>query len=264
MRLYMVSNEIYKTFKTKLDEQEQNGQKFYYLGDKKAKPYQPDNVEIGSELLWSCFEYAFSIANEDKQREYRSGGLARRNKLQIFWDAFRGKVAECHAKVFYEHRGCRVRDIDFDIYDRGVWDRYDLIINDKIVSIKSSKHFSQLLMLETEDWKDGKYSGDVYDEDYTPDYFMFIRTRIDVPKELERGDNLNKERLWQVIQRLDITAEISGLLPFVHFIDQVIKYKYVIRQNEIFKASLKSRGVRMDADNYYVKISELNWSCTLL
>lgn len=26
----MVSNEIYKTFKTKLDEQEQNEQKFYY------------------------------------------------------------------------------------------------------------------------------------------------------------------------------------------------------------------------------------------
>ncbi len=65
MRLYMVSNEIYKTFKTKLDEQEQNeqeqnGQKFYYLGDNKAKSYQPDNVEIGSELLWSCFEYEFS------------------------------------------------------------------------------------------------------------------------------------------------------------------------------------------------------------
>ncbi|MDA5520422.1 hypothetical protein PIG81_06930 [Streptococcus thermophilus] len=56
----MVSNEIYKTFKTKLDEQEQNGQKFYYLGDNKAKSYQPDNVEIGSELLWSCFEYEFS------------------------------------------------------------------------------------------------------------------------------------------------------------------------------------------------------------
>ena len=93
---------------------------------------------------------------------------------------------------------------------------------------------------------------------------MFIRTRIDVPKELERGDNLNKESLWQVIQRLDITAEISGLLPFVHFIDQVIEYKYIIRQNEIFKASLKSRGVRMDADNYYVKISELNWPCTLI
>lgn len=30
MRLYMVSNEIYKTFKTKLDEQEQNEQEFYY------------------------------------------------------------------------------------------------------------------------------------------------------------------------------------------------------------------------------------------
>lgn len=260
----MVSNTIYKTFKTKLNEQEQDGQKFYYLGDNKAKTYQPDNVEIGSELLRSCFEYAFSIANEDKQREYRSGGLAKRNKLQIFWDAFRGKVAECHAKVFYEYRGCRVSDIDFNIYDRGVWDQYDLIINDKIVSIKSSKHFSQLLMLETKDWINGKYSGDVYDEDYTPDYFMFIRTRINVPEELEKGDDLNKKNLWQVIQKLTITAEISGLLPFIHFIDQVIKFKYIIKQNDIFKASLNSSGVRMDADNYYVKISELNWPSTLI
>ena len=70
--------------------------------------------------------------------------------------------------------------------------------------------------------------------------------------------------MWQVIQKLTITAEISGLLPFIHFIDQVIKFKYIIKQNDIFKASLNSPGVRMDADNYYVKISELNWPSTLI
>ena len=61
----MVSNTIYKTFKTKLHEQEQNGQKFYYLGDKKAKTYQPDNVKIGSELLRSCFELLMKINKEN-------------------------------------------------------------------------------------------------------------------------------------------------------------------------------------------------------
>lgn len=59
------------------------------------------------------------MAEYKKQRENRSGGTIKRNKLEIFWDDFRGKIAESYVKEYYENQGCEVADIDFAIYDRG-------------------------------------------------------------------------------------------------------------------------------------------------
>lgn len=100
------------------------------------------------------------MAKEKKQRENRSGKTHIRSELETFWDDFRGKIAECYAKSYFQELGCEVSDIDFEIYDRGVWDKYALIVNNSIVAVKSSKHFEQLLLLETRDWDvRGNYIG---------------------------------------------------------------------------------------------------------
>lgn len=242
------------SYKSKLDEVAPN---VFTLGDTYPKKFIGLEYNIDEAVLFNCFEYAYKMAEYKKQRENRSGGTIKRNKLEIFWDDFRGKIAECYVKEYYENQGCEVKGIDFAIYDRGQWDKFDLRINGKVVSVKSSKHFSQLLLLETADWKDGKYVGDTTNGKYSVDYFMFVRTLIQVPEGFESGNELNKDVLWDKIKSINIKAEISGVLSHFDFREQVTKYRYIIPKGAWFRINPNTNGTRMDAENYYVKIAEL-------
>lgn len=252
----------YGSFKTKLEYVE--GENYFYLGDNKSKKYVDEKLNDGSTITLSeddirkCFEYAYRMAIENKQRENRSGGKHQRRELEIFWDDFRGKIAECFAKDYFERKGCKVDDIDFEIYDRGKWDKYDLRVNNHIVAIKSSKHFSQLLLLESKDWNSsGSYVGNQGENKYLPEWFLFVRTKIEHPRARGGATLTTKEEMWNIVNEINITAELTGGLSFYDFVNQVIRYEYIIRQGSKFKVSRTSRGTEMDADNYYVKLSEL-------
>ena len=63
---------------------------------------------------------------------------------------------------------------------------------------------------------------------------------------------LTRSKLKKIIFEKHILAEISGVLSNCDFVNQIIKYKYIIYQNDLLNGKIP-----MDADNYYVHVAEL-------
>ncbi len=103
----------------------------------------------------------FAEESAKTQRPYRSGGSRVRDLQAMKEDTLRGKLGEVVGKKFLEQKPLNVSgiELDFDIYPRGKWDKADIVINGKRIAIKSVKHFSSWLLLESKDI----LRGDVYD-----------------------------------------------------------------------------------------------------
>jgi hypothetical protein len=114
-----------------------------------------------------CKDFADKSAKT--QRPHRSGGSQIRDLSMISTDTFRGKLGEVVCNRFFEQNPLNITYIilDFDIYPRGKWDEADFLIKNKKFSIKSVKHFSSWLLVESKDIA----RGDVYD------YFILIQIR---------------------------------------------------------------------------------------
>ena len=99
----------------------------------------------------------FAKNSSSTQRENRSGGLQIRSYNVIYWDTLRGKVGEMIMKKFLENPPLSVSEIklDFGVYPRGVWDKYDFSIKGISFSVKAIKHFSKWLLLESKDIERG-------------------------------------------------------------------------------------------------------------
>jgi len=103
----------------------------------------------------------FAEKSARTQRPYRSGGSQMRSLPRVIADTFRGKLGEVVCKKFLEQSPLNVKglELDFDIYPRGKWDTADIVIGDKKMAIKSVKHFSSWLLIESKDI----LRGDIYD-----------------------------------------------------------------------------------------------------
>ncbi len=132
------------------------------------------NYTITQEELDLCQQFAQECAAT--HRKYRSGGSAVRSVSQTEKDILQGKVAEILVKNYLESLGVADISLDFENYGAGVWDDADIIKSEKSISIKSSKHYSRWLLLETKDIK----RGDVYD------YYIFVT--IDLRSTLPSGE----------------------------------------------------------------------------
>ncbi len=132
------------------------------------------NYTITQQELDLCKNFAHECAST--HRKYRSGGSVVRSVSQTEKDIFQGKVAEIIVKEYLEFLGVENIALDFENYGAGVWDDADIIKSEKSISIKSSKHYSRWLLLETKDIK----RGDVYD------YYIFVT--IDLRNHLPSGE----------------------------------------------------------------------------
>ena len=137
-----------------------------------------------------------------------------RNNNQIFSDTLRGKMGEIAIKNFLEQPPLNFKEIklDFKIYPRGVWDKEDFKISDKRFSIKTAKHFSRYLLLET--------------------------------KDLERGDTCDYYVLVLVNEKKR-TAQIAGYIPENEM--QTVSEKTLdLKKDEC----IPNTHVSLDADNH--------------
>lgn len=103
------------------------------------------------------FAYNMSFGKLGKHRANRSGGLKLRSDIEIFIDAFQGKLSECalYNQFYKEHE---ISTPDFSTYELGKWDDTDFIINNKYIAVKSTKYYGNILLLETKDWSNkGEY-----------------------------------------------------------------------------------------------------------
>jgi hypothetical protein len=217
----------------------------------KTKAFQGEPVK--QEYIRDAFEFSYRMAFGDGfHRNKRSGGSHHRSSYEIFVNTFRGKIAEFVVSDYFTSQGRVVSQIDLSIMGVGDWDSADLLVDNIPISIKATKHFGQLLLLETKDWSNnGQCIPNLSHEKQSQyDYFILVRTKVDIPD--QNNSLFYKEELEKIIFEKQILAEISGVLSNTDFVNQIIKYKYIIYQNDLLNGKIS-----MDADNYYVHVAEL-------
>lgn len=204
----------------------------------KTKAFQ--GVPVKQEHIREAFEFSYSMAFGDGfHRNKRSGGIHHRSAYEVFVNTFRGKIAELVVSDYFTSQGREVSQIDLSIMGVGDWDSVDLLVDEIPISIKATKHFGQLLLLETKDWNDsGQYIPNLsHEKQCNYDYFILVRTKVDIP---DKNNSLfSKEKLKKIIFEKHILAEISGVLSNCDFVNQIIKYKYIIYQNDLLNGKIR-------------------------
>lgn len=220
------------------------------------KPYTTTNT-FKTATIEKVFTFAYnmSFGNKGQHRNHRSGGISFRSIGEIFINVFQGKLAEC--AVYNALYKCgTINDIDFDVYGLGRWDDADLIVNNKRISIKSTKYFGNLLLLEKKDWDNrGMYIPNIKAGNADYDYIVIVRIKpncedIIYRNHLFESPVLDYEKLHKYMLSVSWEYNIAGFITHDELVN-VIKNNMIIPQGALLNGKTK-----IDADNYYVQLGD--------
>lgn len=214
-----------------------------------------------------CFFFAYNMTfgEQGEHRPHRSGGSKERTPMEIFKDTFHGKLAEFAFFNAYtkKYPNRHVSAPDLSVMPRNEWDFTDIRItyDDKEfnIAIKSTKHFANLLLLETKDWDE---NGMYIPNNIIYDGIVLVRIKSQLAYEnfieLKKGKYLLNQ---QLLDRLfggniyHILYEITGFILPEDLI-QIIKKPQIIK-----KGYYLNKKTLIDADNYYIQSGDLRqWS----
>lgn len=209
-------------------------------------------LEIEEDIITKSFEFAYEMAfGNGYHRNHRSGGQAERTPADIFCNTLQGKIAEIVVYDFFLTKGLHCEPLDFSINGKGVWDEADLVVNKNKISIKSTGHFSNLLLLETKDWDmQGSYIPNNCEGSNIYDYFILVRIKPNTISFRYAGD-FEKSSLLSEILAFKWYYEIAGCCS-KKTLEYIINENYIIPKNSLLNGKTK-----MDAENYYIQAGEL-------
>lgn len=199
------------------------------------------------------FAYQMTFGKLGEHRAHRSGGIHLRRNGEIFANAFQGKLAEFALFIILSRNNILVNEPDLNVFGLGTWDSVDLMIKNMSVSIKSTKSFGNLLLLEEKDWdKNAKYIPN--DKGY--DFTFLIRMNPyceDILKKnrLLYSDDVPKETLLDIIISEIWNFDIPGYITRDD-LKSIIENAYIIPQG----ARLNGK-MQMDASNFYVQAGDM-------
>ena len=228
-----------------------SGHNFTITGKKTFKPIG----EIRRSTIEVVTKFAFDMTygSKGQHRDHRSGGSATRSNSQIFSDTFQGKLSEfALANVLYKLDGFRPPDTS--TYELGAWESTDFKIGEKFFSVKSTKYFGNLLLLEQEDWDlSGKYLP-TGEQPKAYSHIVLVRISPDV-EELIKPKSSKSESRYEVLLEMMLAHkweyEITGYITS-NDLKEIMQMGHVIP-----KGSLLNGKVIMDAANYYVQAADL-------
>lgn len=216
-----------------------------------------------SETIKTVFEFAYAMSF-DKQgahRDHRSGGTHHRKNGEIFINAFQGKLSELAVyNYFFQFNRAlypQLSDPDFSVNGLSEWDNCDLQLKGECFSIKSTKYYGNLLLLEQYDWNQlGQYKPNINSLKTTLfDYFILVRIKPDGEGLLKSKkylylDCIDKETLFQLIYKEAWYFDIPGYINHNDLIE-------IIKQQQLLPQDALLNETEMDADNYYVQSGDL-------
>lgn len=210
---------------------------------------------LDSTMVEKVFQFAYNMTFSDKgeHRDHRSGGTHIRKKGEIFANAFQGKLAECAVYVQLSQK-MQISTPDFETYGLGKWDMTDFFINDYKVSIKSTKSYGNLLLLETKDWDiEARYlpNNDTYDFTFLVRMFPYCEDILKKSR-LLYSNYANIDELKEIICSQNWKYDIPGFITSEE-LQYIIKNKYIIPKNGLLNGNTK-----MDAENYYVQAGDMH------
>lgn len=207
----------------------------------------------------TVFDFAYAMTFGDgEHRDHRTGGSMNRKKGQIFINTFQGKLSELavYNTFFKSNREAysKLSEPDFDVYGLGEWDDSDIVLDEKKFSVKSTKFYGNLLLLETRDWNEkGEYIPNLnIDKNSVYDYFVLVRIKPDGEKMMSQNkildsNDIDREDLYSLIKSEQWEYDVPGYITNEDL-------KYLINNNFILPQSSMLNGkIPMDAENYYIQ-----------
>ncbi|BCD59438.1 MULTISPECIES: hypothetical protein [unclassified Nitratiruptor] len=222
-----------------------------YISDKCRKEFKP-NIEIADKDKEKCLMFARNMAYGEKHNP-KSFGSAEKNyireKQEIFRDAFQGKLAEIAFYNYYVKRGFSLNKPDFSEWNRGKWEDTDFTaeFNNKEyrISIKSTKYFGNLLLLEKDRYNEqGLYIETADDQTKGVKYDLIFLVRI-------KGVDGSNPNVYDKKKLSAIEAEITGFITHEEFKKAIKSGKYLA------KGWLINGKEKLKVDNYYFCANEL-------
>lgn len=208
------------------------------------------------------FAYAMSFGMSGEHRNHRSGGTHLRKNGEIFANTFQGKLSE-FAVYNKLYKNFELQKPDLSTYGLGEWDDYDFVINEKKISIKSTKSFGNLLLLETKDWNElAQYIPNIGKGSSTYDIFILVRIEPyceDILKRIKAlySNTESKEQLSSAILSLEWKYDIPGFIT-IEDLKYAISNKHIIKKGEMLNGKTP-----MDAENYYIQSGDMKEVGTL-
>lgn len=222
----------------------------YHISRK--KPFQ-ENCLVERDIIVKSFDFASEMAfGSGFHRNHRSGGDKKRNPLEIFFNTFQGKMGEFIVRDEFVNKKIDCSEVDINIFGKGIWDNGDLIINEKKICIKSMAFFSNLLLLEKNDWDENGLYLQNTDNKVKYDYFVAVRIKPNI-KEIFTNvvANFEKNEFSKILDLAKFYYDIPGVMSS-ETLKHIIRKGYVIK-----KGNILNKKTILDADNYYIQNGDL-------
>ena len=237
------------------------GNNYYVQAKKRFSAY----ATILPEDKKACFDFAYGMSYGGKgaHRKNRNGGRLQRANGQIFINTFQGKMAEFALYRYLISRQIDVEKPDLEKYDLGKWDSFDLECQGKHFSVKSTKSFGDLLLLETEDWNEkGEYIPNRAEGITKYDYTILVRFNPDGEKIMEQNNLLYQKEgeisqsIRQILTETIYNREWTFDFPGFIYHSELVK---MIQEKRIIPQRARLNGKReMDAENYYFQTGNMH------
>ncbi|KAB7886419.1 hypothetical protein GA417_05570 [Poseidonibacter ostreae] len=227
-----------------------------------SKSFQTGNT-FKDETIEKVFEFAYAMTFGDgEHRDHRSGGNIKRKKGQIFINTFQGKLSELavYLEFFKYNKPAydKLSKPDFDVYGLGEWDDSDIILDGIKFSIKSTKFYGNLLLLETKDWNNkGEYLPNLNTtKNSIYDYFVLVRMKPDgeklmISKRFLYSNEIDKEELYSLIKSVNWEYDVPGYITNDD-LKTLINNDLILPQR-----SMLNGKIPMDAENYYIQSGDM-------
>jgi len=232
----------------------------YFIENK--KPFGSGS-SFHNETLEKVFNFAYAMTFGDgEHRDHRTGGVMNRKKGQIFINTFQGKLAELAIyNIFFKYNRVAYNKLsqpDFAVYGLGEWDESDVVLDEIKFSIKSTKFYGNLLLLETKDWnQNGEYIPNLNtDKNSIYDYFVLVRIKPDGEKimstnKLLYSNDIEKGQLYPLIKAQTWEYDIAGYITNGD-LKSLISNHCILPQSALLNGT-----ILMDAENYYIQSGDM-------
>jgi len=212
-----------------------------HSGKKKFSP----NVLLLERHLEECLNFAQEMAFGSGYHQAASfagkGNL--RPPRQIFRDTLQGKLAEIAIHTYlYRNQIATDQYPDFSIWGKGIWEDSDFTLqNGRFrVSVKSTKHFGNLLMLESNRYNQKGFYLESVDCQLPIQHDFIFLVRV-------KGID---HQIKQVYQLSEIACQVTGFLTHADF-------QHIIAQNHSLPKGTEIGKAQLLVDNYYACVADL-------
>ena len=130
-------------------------------------------------------------------------------------------------------------------------------VAEKEIAIKSTKHFGQLLLLETKDWDNkGRYIPNKSQKGESFDFIVLVRIKPSFEEILKKerllfSNHIDRDLLHTLATRDLWEYNYVGYITHTDLLE-IIKRKHIVPKNGLLNGSTP-----MDTENYYVQAADM-------